>query len=83
MKEAKWPPAHAMAAVLAYTSRPEQFRGRDVIHFVDNSGAEAGLVKGYSRDVDSARLAGIFHCVAAALEANVWCHDARPNTLPP
>ena len=36
------------------------------------SGAEAGLVKGYSRDLDSARLAGIFHCLAAALEANVW-----------
>ena len=61
-----------LAAVLAYTSRPEQFRGRDVIHFIDNSGAEAGLVKGYSRDLDSARLAGIFHCLAAALEANVW-----------
>ena len=61
-----------LAAVLAYTSRPDQLRGRDIIHFIDNSGAEAGLVRGYSRDVDSARMASIFHTVAAALGANVW-----------
>ena len=61
-----------LAGVAAFTSRPEQFRGRDVIHFIDNSGALVGLAKGYSRDVDSARLISVFHTMNAALRANVW-----------
>ena len=28
-----------LAAVAAYTSRPEQLKGRDVIHFIDNTPA--------------------------------------------
>ena len=55
-----------------YTSRPAQFRGRDVIHFIDNTGAMFGLAKGYSREVDCARLAHVFQSVVCALDANVW-----------
>ena len=61
-----------LAAVAAYTSRPDQLRGRDVIHFIDNSGALFGLAKGYSADVDSARLISVFHVVNAAVAANTW-----------
>ena len=61
-----------LAGVAAYTSRPEQFRDRDVIHFIDNQGALTGLAKGYSRDVDSARLISVFHTMNAAVRANVW-----------
>ena len=56
----------------AYTSRPKQLRERDVIHFIDNTGAIFGITKGYSADLDSARLISVFHTLNAALGANVW-----------
>ena len=62
----------ALGAVLAYSSRPEQFADRDVIHFIDNVGALVGIAKGYSRDIDSARLIHFFHSIAAAVNTNVW-----------
>ena len=61
-----------LAGVAAYTSRPRQFKDRDVIHFVDNVGSLVGLAKGYSRDLDSGRLVHIFHAIAAASSTNVW-----------
>ena len=61
-----------MAGVAAFTSRPEQFRGRDVILFIDNTGALFGLAKGYSGDDDSARMIHAFHSVLAAIDCNVW-----------
>ena len=56
-----------LAAVCAPISRPDQYRGREVIAFIDNTGAVFGLAKGYMRDVDSARMVHSFHCVCAAL----------------
>jgi len=61
-----------LAAVAAYTSRPAQLRDRDVIHFIDNVGAYSGLGKGYSPDMDSARMISVFHTMNAALRSNVW-----------
>ena len=61
-----------LAAVAAYTSRPEQFRDRDVIHYIDNTGAMNGVTKGYSRDDDSARLIHVCHAMISAISANVW-----------
>ena len=52
--------------------RPEQLRDRDVIHFIDNVGAYSGLGKGYSPDMDSARMISVFHTMNAALRSNVW-----------
>ena len=62
----------ALAAVLAYSSHPDQFRDRDVIHFIDNTGAVMGIAKGYSRDIDSARLIHFFHSIACAIGVNSW-----------
>tara|TARA_B100000768_G_scaffold159347_1_gene158349 strand:+ start:163 stop:660 length:498 start_codon:yes stop_codon:yes gene_type:complete len=61
-----------LTAVAAYASRPEQLRDRDVIHFIDNVGAYSGLGKGYSPDMNSARLVSVFHTMNAALRSNVW-----------
>ena len=71
-----------LAAVAAYTTfscvRDAQgralhlLRDREVVHFIDNTGALFGLMKGYSRDVDSARLVHSFHTISAALNARVW-----------
>ena len=47
-------------------------RGREVIHFIDNSGAMACLIKDYSADLDSARLVHAFWGLACALEIDVW-----------
>ena len=48
------------------------FRDREVVHYIDNSGALFGLGKGASRDVPTARLVHIFHALAAALGMLVW-----------
>ena len=61
-----------LAALLAYTSRPKQFHGRDVIHFVDNSGSLAILTGGYSREADCSRMTHFFHAISAALQCRVW-----------
>ena len=55
-----------------YSSCPEQLRGRDVIHFIDNTGALFGLSKGYYGEVDCARLVHAFHATTAAIDAIVW-----------
>ena len=61
-----------IAAVAAYSSMPMQFRERDVVHFIDNTGALVGIAKGYSKDVDSTRLINVFHTIAAAIMVNTW-----------
>ena len=45
-----------LAGVAPYMSCPGQLRGRDVIHFIDNTCALFGLTKGYYGEVDGARL---------------------------
>ena len=46
----------------------ELFRGRDVIHFGDNQGADAVAVKGYSPCQDLARIVGGFYLQVARLQ---------------
>ena len=55
-----------------YYSLAVDLRGREVIHFIDNSGAMACRIKDYSSDVDSARLVHAFWGLACALEIDVW-----------
>ena len=62
----------ALAAAAAYSSAPDQLRGRDVVHFIDNTGAMFGLSKGASRDYDTSRMAHVFQVLAAALSCRVW-----------
>jgi len=47
-------------------------RGRQVVHYIDNSGAMAILVKDYSSDLDSAQLVNTFYALTSALEVDVW-----------
>ena len=51
-----------------YYSLAVELRGREVIHFVDNSGALACLVKDYSSDEDSAKLVHTFWALACAFD---------------
>ena len=60
-----------LAAVAVYWSVPE-LRGRDVIHWIDNQGAIAALVKGYSRAPDSVQILHAFVVFTMALGLAIW-----------
>ena len=52
---------------------PDQLRGRIVRHFVDNTAALAGSVKGYSRKLDCVRLVeALVVRVSPGVQAVVW-----------
>ena len=61
-----------VAAVGALFSAPKLFRGRRVIHFVDNAGSLLHLVNGYAGQPDSARIVNLFHIAVAALGIHWW-----------
>ena len=66
-----------LAAVAVYYSLAAELRGREVIHFIDNSGAMACLIKNYSSDRDSSRIVHTFWALAGALEIDVWFEYVR------
>lgn len=51
---------------------PEVFRGRYAIHFVDNTSAIAGLVKGYSGKLDSAMIVMSASTISIQLHCVNW-----------
>ena len=61
-----------LAAIAVYYSLAAELKGREVIHFLDNSGAMACLIKNYASDVDGSRLVHSFWALAVALEIDVW-----------
>jgi hypothetical protein len=61
-----------LAGVAVYYTHPERVRGRQVNHFIDNTVALSGLVHGYARKLDLARMINAFHLQIAALGANVY-----------
>ena len=65
------------AATTPYYSMAEYFRGQDVVHWIDNTAALSGLVKGYSAKPDSARIIHAFHALNVPLQANVWFEYVR------
>ena len=63
---------HSCRCGLLLDADAQQFRERDVVHFIDNTGALVGIATGYSKDVDSAHLINVFHTIAAAIMVNTW-----------
>ena len=61
-----------LAAICVYYAMASELRGERIIHYTDNSGALACLLKDYSADLDSARLVHTFWALACAIEADVW-----------
>ena len=55
-----------------YSTFGEDLVGWEVVHFVDNTSAVYGLVKGYSPQPDSAAIIAAFHVSNVALRALVW-----------
>ena len=61
------------AAAAVYTSFPRKyFEEREVVHFIDNVGALAGLIKGSSASLDGLAIIRAFHVANLALRASVW-----------
>ena len=60
-----------VAAIGAFYSAPWLFKGRRVIHFVDNAAALSNLVNGYATKPDMARFVNLFHAALMALEHRV------------
>eukprot|EP00962_Isochrysis_galbana_P042820 scaffold16092_cov127-Isochrysis_galbana.AAC.15 len=58
-------------------NRSHALRGRDVIHYVDNFGALACLVKGDSRDHDIGRLAHVLSAILVSIRARPWMDYVR------
>ena len=61
-----------LAAVAAYTTFHAELRDRRVIHWIDNTSALAGLIRGYAGSIDSARIVHAFHALNVGLRTDVW-----------
>ena len=60
-----------VAAVAAYYSMAEYVKGRDVLHWVDNTGAVYGLAKGSARTIDSAKIVNALYALNEPLQAQI------------
>lgn len=65
-------PLETVAPICMLLSRPEDFRDREVILFVDNTQAVYTLAGGYARASDCAHLVHLYQCLCAALGTQVW-----------
>ena len=66
-----------MAAVAVYTSIPDELRSRDVIHWIDNTGALAVLAKAYSTEIDIAKLLHAFELANLNIRATPYFEYVR------
>ena len=64
--------AEIAALLLATCYAPDLLKHEFVVHFVDNSAALAGLVKGHSCNWDSSALLSVFAIQTASLRAHFW-----------
>ena len=62
-----------------YASIPGEFEGRMAIHFVDNTSAVSGLIKGYARPVDSAMIVHGQAATCAALGCSPFYYYVRSS----
>jgi hypothetical protein len=78
--------AEVAAATWVYYSNPDKFRGRRVIHFIDNTGALSAMIHGYARKLDCARMVNSFHLLLVALQMNIYFEwvpsEANTSDLP-
>ena len=61
-----------LAAVSIYSTFPDLFTGRKVLHWIDNTVALSALVHGYSGKPDLAKSVNIFYLQSMALRASVY-----------
>jgi hypothetical protein len=66
-----------LAAIAPYVSLAEELEGRDVVHWIDNKGAVAALVKGYSSANDCVGMIHAFAALRLRLGVNIWFEYVR------
>ena len=71
LKKQKIGQCEILAAAMVYTSMPDVFRGREAIHWIDNTSAISCLLHGYSGKMDSALMVNAFHLYNAGLKVRV------------
>ena len=71
-KKTKIMQAEVLAPLLAIRSKPSWFAGRDVVSYIDNTGALCAYAKAGSSDVESAKMVHAFHAWSVMLGARVW-----------
>ena len=64
--------AEGTGGLLPYFSYPEIFRGRSVIHFIDNTYVLSAFVHGYASKPDMARIVSALQVATTALDCRVW-----------
>ena len=65
------------AVAVYYTLPPCEIEGRAVIHWIDNTGALAAMIKGYARAIDGARIVHAFAALAVTLGISPWFEYVR------
>ena len=71
-----------LGGVVPYMSVPGLLRGRDVLHWIDNTSAKAAMVHGYSGAPDSARLVHLLQAWNIGLRARTWYEYVRSKANP-
>ena len=66
-----------LAAVCAYLTFADQLRGCKVIHWIDNTGALAALIKGYAKAADLAKIVHAFAATNIGLQCEPWFEYVR------
>ena len=61
-----------MAALTPLRTRPRRFRGRRVLHFIDNTVTLSALVHGYAGKEDMATMVNAYHAMCASMAARVY-----------
>ena len=64
-------------AVSPYWTLGSRLAGRQVIHFIDNTSACAGLVKGYASSIDPGLMVNAFHAFNVGLRVDVFFEYVR------
>ena len=63
--------------IAPYSSAPNEVRGRDALHWIDNTSALAGLTKGYAKQPDMARLTNQAHTLLMDLDCDPFFEYVR------
>ena len=71
-----------LAACAVYTSLPEMFRNRPVLHWIDNQQALTAAVSGYARQPDNAKLVNQLSLSGATLQAQIYFEYVRSLSNP-
>ena len=71
-----------LAAPLALATWRQRLERRDILLFIDNEGACANLVKGFSPQTDSSAIVGQFWLMACSLELNIYVDRVESKSNP-